>query len=106
MKKTLFFLFSSFLIIIILIESAKPNLKQNSYYELLGIKKESTTKEIQKAFRTLSRKYKPDKIVGNKEAELEYRELYKAYQVLSNPKLKEKYDKNELISQEDFKDIY
>jgi len=64
-----------------------------SYYELLGLKKEASDKEIKSAYRKLARKYHPDANPGNKEAELKFKEINEAYQVLSDAKKRKYFDK-------------
>lgn len=60
-------------------------------YELLGVRKSATDKEIKKAFRKLSLKYHPDK---NKDpnAENTFREIAEAYSILSDPEKRKRYD--------------
>ncbi|MBQ6820301.1 MAG: molecular chaperone DnaJ [Clostridium sp.] len=62
------------------------------YYAALGLEKGATDDEIKKAFRKLAIKYHPDKNQGNKEAENKFKEINEAYQVLSDPDKKAKYD--------------
>lgn len=64
-----------------------------NYYELLGMKKEATDKEIKSAYRKLARKYHPDTNPANKEAELRFKEINEAYQVLSDAKKRKYFDK-------------
>lgn len=64
-----------------------------NYYELLGLKKEATDKEIKSAYRKLARKYHPDTNPGDKTAELKFKEVNEAYQVLSDPKKRKYFDK-------------
>lgn len=65
--------------------------KQADYYEVLGLKKGASDKQIKRAFRKLALKFHPDK---NKEkgAEEKFREIAKAYEVLGDPDKKKKYD--------------
>lgn len=62
------------------------------YYEILGLKKGATDREIKKAFRKLALKYHPDKN-KSKKAEEKFREIAEAYDILSDPDKKAKYDK-------------
>ncbi|MCR4944978.1 MAG: molecular chaperone DnaJ [Clostridium sp.] len=62
------------------------------YYESLGLKKGASDEEIKRAFRKLAIKYHPDKNQGNKEAEEKFKEINEAYQVLSDPEKKARYD--------------
>lgn len=63
------------------------------YYSILGINKKATEEEIKKAFRKLAVKHHPDKNPGNKEAEEKFKEINEAYEVLSDPEKRKKYDK-------------
>ena len=56
-----------------------------NYYQILEIDKNATQEEIKKAFRKLSLKCHPDKNQGSKEAEEKFKEINKAYQILSDP---------------------
>ncbi|SHJ45985.1 molecular chaperone DnaJ [Hathewaya proteolytica DSM 3090] len=62
------------------------------YYEVLGIDKSASEADIKKAFKKLAIKYHPDKNPGDKEAEEKFKEINEAYQVLSDPDKKSKYD--------------
>ena len=62
------------------------------YYKVLGVSKESTSEEIKKAFRKLARKYHPDVNPGDKKAEEKFKEINEAYEVLSDPEKRKKYD--------------
>ncbi|ATD54693.1 molecular chaperone DnaJ [Clostridium chauvoei] len=62
------------------------------YYEALGLEKGASDDEIKRAFRKLAIKYHPDKNQGNKEAEDKFKEINEAYQVLSDPEKKARYD--------------
>lgn len=62
------------------------------YYSILGITKTATPEEIKQAFRKLARKYHPDVNPGNKQAEAKFKEVNEAYEVLSDPDKRKKYD--------------
>ncbi len=62
------------------------------FYEILGIKKGASAAEIKKAFRKLARKYHPDVNPGDKKSEQKFKEINEAYEILGDPKRKEKYD--------------
>src|ERR1700719_4830064 len=62
------------------------------YYSTLGVKKTATADEIRKAFRKLARKYHPDVNPGDKKAEEKFKEINEAYEVLSDPDKRRKYD--------------
>lgn len=65
---------------------------KRDYYEVLGIDKNADDSTIKKAYRTLAKKYHPDMNPGNKDAEAKFKEVNEAYDVLSNPEKKAKYD--------------
>lgn len=65
---------------------------KRDYYEVLGIDKSADEAAIKKAYRTLAKKYHPDMNPGDKEAEAKFKEVNEAYDVLSDPDKKAKYD--------------
>ena len=66
--------------------------EKRDYYEVLEVTKESTVEEIKKAYRKKAIQYHPDKNPGDKEAEEKFKEAAEAYEVLSDPEKKSKYD--------------
>ena len=66
--------------------------EKRDYYEVLGLQKGASEDELKQAFRKLSRKYHPDFNPGDKEAEEKFKEINEAYEVLSDPDKKSRYD--------------
>ncbi len=62
------------------------------YYVILGVSKTATPEEIKQAFRKQARKYHPDVNPNNKQAEARFKEINEAYEVLSDPDKRKKYD--------------
>lgn len=62
------------------------------YYEILGVSKSADEGTIKQAFRRLARKYHPDMNPGDKSAEARFKEINEAYEVLSDPEKRRKYD--------------
>ena len=65
---------------------------KRDYYEVLGVGKNATPDELKKAYRKLALQYHPDRNPGDKEAEEKFKEAAEAYDVLSNPDKKARYD--------------
>ncbi|MDX9881847.1 MAG: molecular chaperone DnaJ [Prolixibacteraceae bacterium] len=65
---------------------------KRDYYEILEISKNATAEEIKKAYRKKALQYHPDKNPNNKEAEEKFKEAAEAYEVLSNPEKRSRYD--------------
>ena len=65
---------------------------KRDYYEVLGVSKGATDKEIKDAYRKLAIKYHPDRNPDNKAAEESFKEAAEAYDVLGNSEKKQKYD--------------
>ena len=64
-----------------------------NYYDILGIKKDSSEKEVKQAYRRLARKYHPDVNPGDKSSEDKFKEINEAYEVLSDKENRKKYDR-------------
>lgn len=65
---------------------------KRDYYEVLGVSKGASDADIKKAYRGLAKKYHPDMNPGDKEAEAKFKEVNEAYDVLSDPDKRTKYD--------------
>jgi DnaJ-class molecular chaperone len=61
-------------------------------YAVLGLQESASADEIKKAFRNLAKKYHPDKTAGDKSKETRFKEISAAYDVLSDPQKRQKYD--------------
>ena len=73
-------------------------MSKKDYYDLLGVEKTASENDIKKAYRKLAMKYHPDKYSNasekeKKEAEEKFKEVHEAYQVLSDPDKRSKYDR-------------
>src|SRR6202051_3337250 len=66
--------------------------KFKDYYDVLGTSKPATEDDIRKAYRSLARKYHPDVNPGDKSAEERFKEINEAYEVLSDPDKRKRYD--------------
>ena len=65
---------------------------KRDYYEVLGVSKGASESEIKKAFRQQAKKYHPDLHPDDKDAEVKFKEVNEAYEVLSDPDKKARYD--------------
>ncbi len=63
------------------------------YYEVLGVSRSASTDEIKRAYRKLAKKWHPDRNKGSKEAEEKFKAIGEAYEVLTDPDKRAKYDK-------------
>lgn len=66
---------------------------KRDYYEVLGVSRSADDGEIKKAYRKLALKYHPDKNPGDEEAEEHFKEASEAYQILSDPQQRARYDR-------------
>jgi len=67
-------------------------MSKRDYYEVLGVTKDASAEEIKKAYRKKAIQYHPDKNPGDKASEENFKEAAEAYEVLSNPEKKQRYD--------------
>lgn len=69
------------------------NMQNKDFYQALGIAESASQDDIKKAYREIAKKYHPDKNPGNKAAEERFKEASEAYDTLSDPEKRAKYDK-------------
>ncbi|MGZ4157691.1 MAG: DnaJ domain-containing protein, partial [Bacteroidia bacterium] len=67
-------------------------MSKRDFYEILEINKNASADEIKKAYRKMAIKYHPDKNPGDKVAEEKFKEAAEAYEILSSPEKKQRYD--------------
>ena len=65
---------------------------KRDYYEVLGVANTAPADEIKSAYRKLAMKYHPDRNQDNPEAKEKFTEISEAYEVLSNPEKRQRYD--------------
>jgi len=67
-------------------------MEYKDYYKTLGVERNATPEDIKKTFRKQAMKYHPDRNKGNKEAEEKFKDINEAYEVLSDPQKRARYD--------------
>jgi curved DNA-binding protein len=67
-------------------------MEYKDYYQILGVKRDASQKDIKSAFRKLARQYHPDVNTGDKAAEEKFKAINEANEVLSDPEKRKKYD--------------
>ncbi|WP_207064029.1 molecular chaperone DnaJ [Motiliproteus sp. SC1-56] len=67
-------------------------MSKRDYYEVLGVSRDASDRDIKKAYRRMAMKYHPDRNPGDKESEDRFKELSEAYEVLSDSQKKAAYD--------------
>ena len=65
---------------------------KKDYYEVLGVPKNASEQDIKKAYRSMAKKYHPDRNKDNPEAEAKFKEVQEANEVLSDPQKRAAYD--------------
>lgn len=90
MSPTSHTLFLFFFIITLTLFS--PSYSEEDFYQILGVSRDATQKEIKKAFRTLSLKYHPDRNPGDKSAHEKFLKINRAHETLTDPDKKAIYD--------------
>jgi molecular chaperone DnaJ len=66
---------------------------KQDFYDILGCRRDASDQELKQAYRRLAIKYHPDKNPGDTEAEERFKEIAEAYQVLSQPEIRARYDR-------------
>src|SRR5690554_5610281 len=75
-----------------MLRSRGRSMAKRDYYEVLGVKRNASADEIRRAHRKLVRQYHPDVNKDNKAAEEKFKEVQEAYDVLSDPEQRKRYD--------------
>jgi molecular chaperone DnaJ len=65
---------------------------KRDYYEVLGVSKDASADDVKRAYRRMAMKYHPDKNPNDKDAETKFKECAEAYEVLSDPQKRQRYD--------------
>jgi len=71
----------------------EQSMAKRDYYDVLGVAKNATEEELKKSYRKLAMKFHPDRNPGSKDAEDKFKEAKEAYEMLSDPRKREAYDR-------------
>ena len=73
-------------------KSSAIDMSKSDYYEVLGVSKDASERDIKKAYKRLAMKYHPDRTAGDKELETKFKEVKEAYEVLTDDQKRQMYD--------------
>ena len=71
----------------------------NEYYRTIGVQPDASQNDLKKAYRNLAKKYHPDLHPGDQEAEVRFKEINEAYEILSDPDKRKEYDEKQQTTQ-------
>ena len=67
-------------------------MSKRDYYEVLGVAKDASDRDIKKAYKRLAMKYHPDRTAGDKDLEVKFKEVKEAYEILGDSQKRQTYD--------------
>ena len=73
-------------------KSSVIDMSKRDYYEVLGVSKDASERDIKKAYKRLAMKYHPDRTAGDKDLETKFKEVKDAYEVLTDSQKRQMYD--------------
>ncbi|MDN3381166.1 molecular chaperone DnaJ [Pseudoalteromonas sp. APC 3358] len=69
-------------------------MSKRDYYEVLGVSKDASERDIKKAYKRLAMKYHPDRTAGDKDLEIKFKEVKEAYEILTDDQKRQMYDQH------------
>src|SRR5207248_2683786 len=66
---------------------------KRDYYEVLGLKRDASAEDLNRAYRELAKRFHPDRNSHDEDAALKFREVAEAYEVLRDPEKRQRYDR-------------